>query len=153
MFKLKAILGSILLLCLLGFNTILLPVAAHASLFEDPVNQACNGAALKKEGGCTGTQAQTDKVSTLLATILNILSFVVGVIAVIMIFIGGIRFVTSQGDGASTAAARNTIIYAVIGLVVAAMAQFLVQYVVNRATTTPATPAAACTPVAPATTC
>ena len=95
-------------------------------------------------GGCTATNDSTSKVNDILKAVLNILSLVIGIISVIMVIIGGIRFVTSQGEGSSTAAARGTIIYALVGLVIAALAQALVIFVVGRASSTPA-------PVAPAT--
>ena len=102
---------------------------SHA-LFEDAKNQACAGANLN-DTGCVQGQGQ-EKVSNTLASVINILSLVVGIVAVIMLIIGGIRFTTSGGDGSSTSAARNTIIYALVGLTVAALAQFIVKFVLGR---------------------
>jgi ABC-type Fe3+ transport system permease subunit len=100
------------------------------ALFEDAKNQACAGANLN-DTGCTANQGQ-DKVSNTLAAVINILSIVVGVVAVIMLIIGGIRYTTSGGDGSSTSSARNTIIYAIVGIVVAVMSQFIVKFVLGR---------------------
>lgn len=108
-------------------------VPAHA-LFEGSTDQACNGAGLQDTGGCAATNDKSNQVASTLKSILNILSFIVGVVAVIMIIIGGIRFVTSQGEASSTALARNTIIYAIVGLFVAAVAQVLVHFVIGKAT-------------------
>ena len=113
-----------------GLVTTLAPVGVGNALFEDSKNQACAGANLG-DGTCDPT-ASNNKVSNTLAAVINILSIVLGVIAVIMIIIGGIKFTTSQGDGNSTSSARNTIIYAVVGLVVAALAQVLVKFVLSR---------------------
>jgi len=60
------------------------------------------------------------------------LSFAVGVASVIMLIIGGLRYITSGGQPQSAQAARNTIIYAIIGLVVAFIAQMLVSFVLTR---------------------
>jgi hypothetical protein len=122
---------------IIAFSGMLLAVTpAQAALFDGSKDQACNGANLDEENtGCTASTDTSDQVTNTLRTVLNILSFVVGVVAVIMLIIGGIRFVTSQGEGSSTALARNTIIYAVVGIVIAVLAQALVQFVVGRSTT------------------
>jgi uncharacterized membrane protein len=86
---------------------------------------------------CGGDTAASD-VDRLVDNVINILSLVVGVVAVIMIIIGGMRYITSNGDSGQVGNAKNTILYAVIGLVVVALAQIIVRFVVNRAVT-PAT--------------
>jgi len=63
--------------------------------------------------------------------IVNILLFLLGAIAVIMIVIGGIRYATSNGDQSAITSAKNTILYAVIGLVVAIMAYAIVNFVIQ----------------------
>lgn len=60
------------------------------------------------------------------------LSFIVGVASVIAIIIGGIRYITSAGQPQSAEAARNTIVYAVVGIVVAVAAQVIVRFVLER---------------------
>jgi cytochrome bd-type quinol oxidase subunit 2 len=85
-----------------------------------------------------GTEAGT-KVDNLVKNVINILSLVVGIAAVVMIIIGGLRYVTSNGDSGQVGNAKNTILYAVVGLVVVALAQVIVRFVVSKATTT-ATP-------------
>ncbi|HEU5121379.1 MAG TPA: TrbC/VirB2 family protein [Candidatus Saccharimonadales bacterium] len=66
-----------------------------------------------------------------LETIVNLLLFVLGAIAVIMIVIGGIRYATSNGDSSAITSAKNTILYSVIGLVVAIMAYAIVNFVID----------------------
>ena len=53
-----------------------------------------------------------------------------------MIIIGGLRYITSGGDSGNVTGAKNTILYAVVGLIVVALAQVIVRFVVNRATST-----------------
>lgn len=64
--------------------------------------------------------------------VVNILLFVLGAIAVVMIVIGGIRYATAGGDQSALTAAKNTILYAVIGLVVAIMAYGIVNFVLEQ---------------------
>jgi hypothetical protein len=78
----------------------------------------------------------TDKVNSLITTIVNIFSIIVGIVSVIMIIYGGFRYVTSGGDSGNVSNAKNTIIYAIIGLVVVALAQFIVQFVLDKVTAT-----------------
>ena len=62
-------------------------------------------------------------------TIVNILLFIIGAIAVIMLIIGGIRYTISGGDSSAVTGAKNTILYAIIGIVVAILAFAIVNYV------------------------
>ncbi len=61
----------------------------------------------------------------------NLLLFIIGVVAVIMIILGGIRYTTSNGDSNQTKQAKDTILYAVVGLIVAILAYALVRWIVN----------------------
>jgi hypothetical protein len=70
----------------------------------------------------------------ILRTVINVLSVIVGALAVIMIIIAGFRYVTSGGSDAGVGAAKKTIMYALIGLVVVALAQVIVHFVLNNIT-------------------
>jgi hypothetical protein len=67
-----------------------------------------------------------------LTKVANVLSIALGVISVFAIMIGGIKYVLSGGDPSKTNNARSTILYAVIGLVVAALAQAMILFILNR---------------------
>ena len=67
--------------------------------------------------------------------ITNVLLFVIGAIAVIMIVVGGLRYVISGGDAKQVDAAKNTILYAIIGIIVALLAYAAVGFVTNTFTT------------------
>ena len=110
---------------------LLAPTLAHAA--EPDIQGSVNcGADLEiKNGGCVAPNTTNDLNDTI-AMVINIFSFAVGIIAVIMIIIGGIRFVLSGGDSTATTSARNTVLYAVVGLVVAILAQVIVHFVLNR---------------------
>ena len=64
-------------------------------------------------------------------TVTNVLLFIIGAISVIMLIIGGIRYVVSGGDSSAVTSAKNTILYAVVGIVVAILAYALVNFVVT----------------------
>src|SRR5690606_7974830 len=81
---------------------------------------------------CTDTTTSGTEVSNLVATAVNIISWVVGVAAIIMILIGGFKSITANGDSNALTSAKHTILSALIGLVVAVMAQMLVRFVLNR---------------------
>ena len=78
--------------------------------------------------GTTGIADNKDLMGTL-TTIINVVVGVVGFVAVAMIVMGGISFATSQGDASKTTKARNTILYGVVGLVVALLAFAIVNFV------------------------
>lgn len=66
-----------------------------------------------------------------ITTVINTMLFIVGLLAVVMLIYGGIRYVTSHGDKAQVTAAKETIMYAVVGLVVAIAAFAVVQWITN----------------------
>lgn len=65
-------------------------------------------------------------------TITNILLFLIGAISVIMLIIGGVRYVVSGGDQGAVTSAKNTILYAIIGIVVAFLAFAAVRFVTDQ---------------------
>ena len=70
----------------------------------------------------------------LVKIVINILLWAIGIISVIMIIIGGIRYATSNGDSTQVTAAKNTIMYAVVGLVIAIFAYAIVNFVLTQIT-------------------
>lgn len=89
------------------------------------------------DGSCTGDAAGggggTTNLSDVLRLIINIFSIIVGFLAVIMIIWGGLRYITSGGDSGKITSAKNTIIYAILGLIIVALAQFIVRFVLAKA--------------------
>lgn len=120
------------------------PVAVPAMVSAAGTIQDClaQGTNLDATGAGSGDCSNTDtsggatNINGIIKTIINVFSIVVGVVAVIMIIVGGFRYITSGGDSNNVSGAKNTIIYAIIGLVVVALAQFIVQFVLNKVTTT-----------------
>jgi cytochrome bd-type quinol oxidase subunit 2 len=102
---------------------------------QDIPNNLCAGANLNVNTNCnTGVTEQdaTGKINRLIATIINLFSLIVGVVSVIMIIIGGFRYITSGGDSNNVTSAKNTILYAIIGLIIVALAQTIVRFVLRQ---------------------
>lgn len=115
-------------------------LAPHASA-QVHTGQLCEGANLTFGGsdkpcqiddGAGNKQTAESKANTIVASVINLISIVVGVIAVFMIIYGGFRFLTSAGNPESTKVAKNAILYAIIGLVIVAFAQVIVKFVLNK---------------------
>jgi hypothetical protein len=64
-------------------------------------------------------------------TVTNTLLFLIGAISVIMIIVGGLRYTTSGGNSTSVTGAKNTILYAIVGLIIAMLAFAIVNYVLT----------------------
>lgn len=82
----------------------------------------------------TGSNGEST-ISKLAKQLVNLFSLIVGIVSVIMIIYGGFRYITSGGESGKVGNAKNTIIYAIIGLVVVALAQIIVHFVLNTTAT------------------
>lgn len=78
-----------------------------------------------------GEDANT-RINDIIRLVINLFSLVVGVISVVMIIVGGLKYITSGGDSGNITSAKNTILYAIVGLVVVAFAQLIVRFVLQR---------------------
>jgi hypothetical protein len=83
------------------------------------------------QGAC-GSNCGPASLGNIFAGIANMLIFLVGAISVIAIILGGLRYVASQGDSKQTTQAKDTILYAVIGIVVAIIAFAIVNFVTTN---------------------
>jgi hypothetical protein len=117
-----------------------LSLAAFTVLFSAPMAQVgaqnaadvCRGVAAA--GGSCSESGGGTTVNRIIGLVVNILSTIVGIVAVIMIIIGGFKYVTSGGDSSSISSAKQTILYAIVGLIIVAMAQMITGFVLGRAT-------------------
>ena len=73
-----------------------------------------------------------DDLGAIIKQITNVMFFIIGAIAVVMIIYSGIRYTTSAGNPAGVTAAKNSLIYSIVGLVVAILAYAIVNFVVTR---------------------
>jgi hypothetical protein len=121
--KIKLLLSS-LAIAVAGLFAVSAPVAA-----QTPEQLACQGSG----GSWSGTKCihGTRTVVGTVKSVGNILIFITGAIAVLMIIVGGLRYTLSGGDQGSLTSAKNTILYAVVGLVVAIAAYAVVNFVLR----------------------
>lgn len=111
-------------------------VAPQPVLAQNSFNDICKQTA--SSGNSTVCQESKDKSNPLfgptgvITRATQLVAILAGIAGVIMIIISGIRFITSSGDPNTVEGARNTLLYAVIGLVVAVIAQSLVAFVIRR---------------------
>ncbi len=141
--KLKTIILHLSVLSL--FLLPVLAVGSVAAQEETPVdsntipNAVCQGADLqfKADPGTCSTDADVNgenKVNNLIKQVINIFSIVVGIVAVIMIIYGGFRYITSGGDSGNVTTAKNTILYALVGLLIVVFAQVVVKFILTKIT-------------------
>lgn len=121
-----------LVLLALMFGVLMAPVVTTGVpvLAQSAQSEVCQG--FGAAGGSCSGNAASGSINKTIASIINILSLIAGVAAVIMLIVGGLRFITSSGDAGNVASARGTIIYSLVGLVVVALAQFIVHFVLAR---------------------
>lgn len=115
----------------------LVPAFASVAFADNISNAVCGGTNIAANGTASidcSTQGSGQSVAALATRIVNLLSIIVGVVAVIMIIVGGFRYITSGGESGNVSGAKNTLIYAIVGLVIVALAQFIVHFVLNAAT-------------------
>lgn len=104
-----------------------LTLAPAATFALNPLDSICTGANASSEV----CQSKNDSANKLIGNIVNTLLFIVGILSVVMVIWGGIRYTTSAGNASSVTAAKNTIVYAIVGLVVAFLAYAVVNWVLK----------------------
>jgi hypothetical protein len=80
----------------------------------------------------TGKTNPITGTSGILTEVTNIILFIVGILAVVMVIISGIRMATANGDPQAFNSARTGLIYALLGIVVAVLARAIVLFIVGR---------------------
>jgi len=79
-----------------------------------------------------GGDPAKDTLNLKVASVVSVLMFILGALSVIMIIVGGIRYTVSNGDSSRVKAAKDTVTYAVVGLVVAILAYAIVNFVIKN---------------------
>jgi hypothetical protein len=132
MLKLKNLIVAFALL--LNVGMFLTPPLASAQIHE--LRCGANSAATGSDSngnGCAEAPKNQPSLHDIIVAIINIISSLVAAVSVIMIIIGGFRYVTSGGDSSRVGTAKSTIINAIIGLIIAVFAQVIVRFVLNQA--------------------
>jgi len=118
---------------ILGLAVIATGMLALSPLVSSPVAAIDTSSAVKSGVDAAGGKAKkNNNLPGDIQRVVNVLLFVLGAVAVLMIIIGGIRYVLSNGEAAQVTAAKNTVLYSVIGLVVALLAYAIVNFVVEQ---------------------
>ena len=123
-----------------GLYVGVLPVA-QASAQSSIADNVCSGVLSTSgedvgSGDVSSCQEEGDNnFTTIITRVINIFSILIGAISVIMIIIGGFRYIISGGDQNNVTAAKNTIMYAIIGLVVVLFSQVIVRFILTNAVT------------------
>lgn len=123
------ILLAMLAVFLVAFIVTATPV--EAQLFSE-----CEGGAAANSELCQVVNNPDDDIITgsdsLVVRIVDLLIFISGAIAVIMVAIGGLRYILSNGDPQGTQSAKNTILYAIVGIIIAVAARTIIIFVLDR---------------------
>jgi Type IV secretion system pilin len=83
-------------------------------------------------GSACTVNLPTTSTNGALSTALTVIFGILGVVCVVVVVVGGLQFIMSQGDPQSAARARMTIIYAVVGLIVSISAEVIVGFVLGK---------------------
>ena len=126
--SLKGLLLVPALALVMGFTA--LPLAQPAAAFDKSIGDGAGAAKGEGQNDCLFASDECDG-TPIFQTITNVLLFVIGAVSVIMLIIGGIRYTISQGDSTAVTSAKNTILYAVIGIIVALLAFAIVNFVIG----------------------
>ena len=125
--RLKQILSSLLIIPIMALG-----VSAALQINNVNVVRATD---MTLSGGVSSSQGDDvpqDLANDVFKDVVNILLFIIGAVSVIMLIYGGIRYTTSGGNTNSVTAAKNTVIYSIVGLVISILAYAIVNFVVTN---------------------
>jgi hypothetical protein len=118
------------------FGLIATPAVAFAQDPSDPLKPACDVGKASSSAVCNDkSDPNKNPISGPDGIIVKgsrLIAILTGVACVVVIIVAGIRYATSAGDPNSVNGAKNAILYALVGLVVAGFAPFIVGYVLNK---------------------
>jgi len=123
----KRLLSSILLVIVVAAS---MPSMALA---WDPFgNIDCSSASASAVCNDKSNQRAISGTNGIIITVVDVISFIAGISAVILLIVAGIRFVVSGGDANSVQQARSSVIGVLVGIAIIVLARSLIVYVVNR---------------------
>lgn len=125
MIKMKSLIVNVaLVLGVVAVPLVLVPAVGAVNVFDKTCTAGSTDVICKDVNSATA--------GGMIKSVTNLLLFILGAVAVIVIIVGGIKYTASDGDAAKIKSAKNTILYAVVGLAVAIMAGAIVNFVVNN---------------------
>ncbi len=120
------------------FASVVVPATTQAANLNAQCQTGQNNLSITEGVDCAKGEDQSRSLfggngggQGIFVTITNVLLFIIGAIAVIMLIIGGIRYTISGGDSSQVTSAKNTILYAIVGIIVAILAYAVVNFVVG----------------------
>lgn len=122
---------------IIGLCTLLCSVGMMSGLALAATNPAysgvqCSGAAAKSPVCSAPTSDPLTGTNGVIVKATNIIALAAGVAAVIIMILAGFAYITSSGDSSKTARARDTIIFAAVGIAVVALSRAIVMFIVSR---------------------
>lgn len=97
-------------------------------------NKVCQGIQeiTSSTSNCEKGGTSTKDINSVIGTVVNLLTVVVGILAVVMLIYGGMKFIMSGGEASAVASAKKSIIFALVGLVIVGLAQVIVHFVLGN---------------------
>lgn len=114
----------------LGFSILFTPVSAFAWNPFSGVD--CTGSDASTSAVCTTKPKDISGSNGILVTVANFVALIAGIAAVIILLIASIKYITAGGDAKEIESAKNTIIYALVGILIILSAKILITYVVGK---------------------
>ncbi|MCL4357629.1 pilin [Patescibacteria group bacterium] len=131
----KLLLLALISIAILAFQLVRVPniyassTCSSSQGFSQAECSACNGInELNQSQNC---QSNGSTINNVIKTVVNVLSVLLGAVAVIMIIISGLRFATAGGNSNGISAAKSTLMWALVGLAIAVLAQVIVRWVIG----------------------
>ena len=124
--SIKIMMAGLLIITTMAFSVGLITPISVSAANTDTIQGGANAA----QGTQTPTNLFTGK-DPVFKAIVNVALFIIGAVSVLMLIYGGIKYTTSAGDEKAVTAAKNTIMYAVVGIVIAILAYAIVNFVIS----------------------
>ena len=118
-------------LLLLLASLLSLQIMSDSIVSAADASDAVCGSLTEAGESCNNSQSTIQKV---IGFALTTLSWIAGIIAVLMLIISGVRFMTASGDPQSISSAKRGVIFALVGIVVVVLSQSIVRFVINKST-------------------
>lgn len=130
--KMKVLLAAVLM-PIVGVSALSLPVLVQADPVYADVICDDKGKTAKTYADCSGASPNEQRSAMgTVRVVISVILGVLGMVAVVMIVLGGVNYTTSQGDPGKVKKAKDTIMYGIIGLVVAMLAFAIVNFVLQN---------------------
>lgn len=105
-------------------------------LAQDSGDAVCETLGQATGNNCESVDESGTSIKSVISGGLNLLTFFAGVATVVMVMIAGFKYLTSQGDASAVSSAKNTLLYALIGIVIVALSQTIIFFFVGNSTST-----------------